>query len=481
MALNARLTRVIREVRRWRSGAADPIPVDPDLHPSDWRHLSAEIQAIIDGRGGPVTARRRARTVGLTYETLSPSGRLRFFEHLAADHGHDDAAVDRAIDRVVAAAPGERRATEADLRRVLRPGHEVLLRLLAGQAGGLAFLVALRADLLPHRRGSPELSALDDEVRQILENWFDVGLLRLERLTWDTSAAFLEKLIQYEAVHAIESWDDLKRRLGPGRRCYAFIHPAMPDDPLIFVEVALTKDIPDRLGPLLHRIPPDDGTADEAVAKAQREEERAETAVFYSISNCHRGLAGVSLGDFLIKSVAEELSTELTNLRTFATLSPLPGFRAWLRDWDDERGPLPSLEADADPDDPEVGARLLHELVAGPPRGPDDPEMEALRPVLCHLAARYVTEVGPGGRAIDPVAHFHLSNGAIVERINWMANPNPVGWDRGLCLMVNYRYDLKTIERNHDRYVVDGEVTMADDVRSLVQPPTSGDGRRRRR
>jgi malonyl-CoA decarboxylase len=179
MALNARLTRVLREVRRWRSGADDPIPVDPDLHPSDWRHLSSEIQAIIEGRGGPVTARRRARTVGLTYETLSPPGQLRFFEYLAGEFGHDDHAVDRAMDRVMAAAPEQRRAAEEDLRRALRPGHESLLRLLAGQSGGLAFLVSLRTDLLAHRRRSPELTALDRELRQVLENWFDVGLLRL--------------------------------------------------------------------------------------------------------------------------------------------------------------------------------------------------------------------------------------------------------------------------------------------------------------
>jgi malonyl-CoA decarboxylase len=459
------------------------LQVDPDLGASDLRRLSTEIEGVIEARGGLAAARRRARTIGLTYATLSPLGQQRFFEHLATAHDRDRAAVDRAIDAVLAAGDGaDRRRSESELRRVLRPGHETLLRRLAGQDGGLAFLVELRADLLDHRRRSPELASLDTELHQILENWFDVGLLELVRLTWDTSASLLEKLIVYEAVHAIESWDDLKRRLGPGRRCYAFVHPAMPDDPLIFVEVALTEGTPARLDPLLEPGVADDQSGD-GPGSAPLPEDRADTAVFYSISNCHRGLAGVSLGDFLIKSVAEELSAELTGLRTHVTLSPLPGFRAWLADQaeaGDEReaGPVPLSEVDPDPDadEDELWSRL-GALVDGPPRARDDVELERLRPAILHLAARYVTGLRPDGRAIDPVANFHLSNGARVERLNWMANPTSTGWERGLGLMVNYRYDLRTIEDNHQRYVGDHRVTVGDEVRSLLEP-RSGDRRR---
>lgn len=489
MPLNTRLTRVWREVRRWRGGGDAPLSVEPDLDPGDLRRLSAEIDAVIETRGGLAGSRRRARTVGLTYATLSQTGRQRFFEHLATRHDRDHEAVDRAIDAVQAATePADRRAAESELRRVLRPGHETLLRRLAGQDGGLDFLVKLRADLLPHRRSSPELAALDAELRQILENWFDVGLLELVRLTWDTSASLLERLIEYEAVHAIESWDDLKRRLGPRRRCYAFLHPGMPDDPLIFVEVALTQGIPDRLDPLLEPV-----TAAEAAAggKAQPSEDRTDTAVFYSISNCHAGLAGVSLGDFLIKSVAEELSAELSNLRTFVTLSPLPGFRTWLGDLlgdEDARrelaipmtqpDPPAGSEEDGDRDGEERTWAAIRDLLDGERPGRDSPDLERLRPVLAHLAARYVSSARPDARAVDPVAHFHLSNGARVERLNWMANPSPTGWERSLGLMVNYRYDLSTIEENHDAYVGSGRITLGDDVRDLVEA-RSTDNRRR--
>lgn len=493
MPLNARLTRVLREVRRWRGqGADDPIAVDPDLEPSDLRRLSAEIEAAIGNRGGLAAARRRARTIGLTYATLSPLGRERFFDHLATAHDRDRSTVDRAIEAVAEAPdPDARHAAEDELRAVLRPGREGLLRRLGSQPGGLDFLVKLRADLLPHRRRTAQLSSLDAEFRHLLETWFDVGLLELVRLTWDTPACLLERLIEYEAVHAIESWDDLKRRLGPGRRCYAFLHPGMPDDPLIFVEVALTEGIPDQLGPLIEPIEGGDGRDAGPTNAAWPTEGRADTAVFYSISNCHRGLAGVSLGDFLIKSVAEELSAELTGLKTFVTLSPLPGFRSWLIETiaagdDREAGPidLASLVAQA----PGSGAggpiseaaiwRRLGELVEAGPRAPGDDEMEELRPVVSHLAARYITATRPDGRAVDPVAHFHLSNGARIERLNWMANPSPTGWDRGLGMMVNYRYNLRTIEDNHERYVGSGELTVGDEVQAVLEP-RSGDGRRR--
>lgn len=475
MALNSRLTRVLRGVRRWRGQTADaPIPIDPDLPDADWRHIAAEIDAAVATKGGPVAARRRARTIGLTYDSLSETGKLRFFQKLATDYDHNDAAVDQAMDAVIHADdPGQRRKAEAVLRARLQPKREVLLSRMAGQDGGLPFIIELRADLLPHRRSSPELAALDADLRQILANWFDVGLLRLERLTWDTPASFLEKLIEYEAVHAIESWDDLKHRLGPGRRCYAFVHPAMPDDPLIFVEVALTKNIARELGPLLELDEPD-GQSPGSDATEELDEQSFDTAIFYSISNCHVGLGGVSLGDFLIKSVAEELAAELSDLKNFATLSPIPGFRGWLQEAlaDNASGTrsidLAPAGGSADESDPSELLADLQTVVAGPPLTADDPVMARLKPVLLQLVARYLLEPTSSGRTADPVAHFHLSNGAQVEYVNWMANPNAVGWERGLAMMVNYRYELKAIERNHDRYLNDREIAASDAVRKLT-------------
>ena len=472
MVLNEQFSRVLRGVRRWRGSSDDQaIPVHPDLPDADWRHLSAEIDASVATKGGPVAARRRARTIGLTYESLSQDGRLRFLDKLAAHYGHNDAEVDRAMDAVFRAnGPEDRRAAETELRAKLQPRRELLLRRLASQEGGLPFLISLRADLLRYRKledhkDSAELSALDGELRQILTEWFDVGMLRLEQLTWDTPAAFLEKLIEYEAVHAIESWDDLKHRLGPGRRCYAFVHPVMPDDPLIFVEVALTKDIARGLEPLLaaDSNPSEDPAFDEA---------DFDTAIFYSISNCQRGLAGVSLGDFLIKSVAEKLGSELPGIKSFATLSPIPGFRGWLRDGLDagslDDGTLSQLRTD---DGQAPTTDQLSALVDGAVRPDGDPELERHKPVLLHLMARYLLSERRGARAIDPVAHFHLSNGARVELINWQANPNPVSWDRGLGMMVNYRYELKHIEQNHDSYVSDGVVAASDKVKQLLELP----------
>ncbi|MEM7273415.1 MAG: malonyl-CoA decarboxylase [Actinomycetota bacterium] len=465
MVFSSGITRVLDGVRRRRGLVTDtPIPVPPDLPDGGWKRLRTEIDATVETKGGPVAARRRARKIGLTYDGLSDTGRRRFLTRLGEEYGTDDAEVDRAMAAVGDAMAGdERRRAEAELRARLRPPRETLLRRFAGLDGGLPFLIRMRADALPHRRESPAMAAVEQDLRMLLEGWFDVGLLRLERLTWDTPAAFLEKLIEYEAVHAIESWADLKHRLGPGRRCYAFVHPAMPDDPLIFVEVALTKDIARELSPLL--------LGDEQTEPV--DEADADTAIFYSISNCHAGLAGVSLGDFLIKSVVEELSDELRGLRAFATLSPIPGFRRWLEqgledgsialDQPDDDGPADQSVATAD-------TAALRALAGGPLPPGDDPQLAVWREPLLRLMARYLLEARhPGGnRAADPVAHFHLSNGARVEYLNWRANPGPVGWERGLGMMVNYRYSLRDIERNHDRYLETGEVAANDAVRKLL-------------
>ncbi len=479
MALNDQLNRVLRGVRRWRGNSGEAIPVHPDLPDGDWRHLTAEIDATVEMKGGPVAARRRARIIGGTYERLSPAGRLNFFRNLARDYDHDDRVVDQAMDAVFRAKnPDERRTAEAELRTKLAPRRESLFRTMAGLDGGLPFLISLRADLLAHRKDSTELGALDGELRDILTGWFDVGLLQLERITWDTPASFLEKLIEYEAVHAIESWDDLKHRLGPGRRCYAFVHPGMPDDPLIFVEVALTKDIARSLEPLLAMN--DDADASESSSIATEiDEAELDPAIFYSISHCHRGLAGVSLGDFLIKSVVEELSAELANLKTFATLSPIPGFRGWLQGQlegglGEDLGDLSAFYGSGGLaiDGEELAARL-RTLADGDVPDRADSELDALKPVLLQLVARYLVETRRRSRATDPVAHFHLSNGARVEYLNWMGNPNQVGWERGLAMMVNYRYEVKAIERNHDRYVNESEVVASDAVRKLLEPPKS--------
>ena len=421
-----RLERMVRQVRNWRSpGPSNHLQIDPSL--SDDRALRRTIDDCLAARGGEVAARKRAQQIGTSFLDLDTTGRRRFFELLVSDYSHDDVAIDLAAAELAAAEnDGQRTIAIRTLRAATQPRYEALLERFISFDGGLPFLIDLREELMEHRRSSLALETLDHDLRRMLERWFDVGLLRLERLTWDTPAALLEKLIDYEAVHAIESWADLRGRLGPGRRCYAFLHPAMPDEPLIFVEVALERGIPSSVRDIL------DHEAERFVAT------EADTAVFYSISNCHRGLAGVSLGDFLIKRVVEQLAAELPNLKHFVTLSPLPGFRQW---------------AEQQPECPPIS---------------DAPDQDADRETFLALAARYLAVEKRKERALDPVAHFHLSNGARIERLHWWANPTATGWDRGVGMMVNYYYERRSIEENRDRYVQAGDVVVSDAIRKLA-------------
>lgn len=455
---------MLRQVRRWRgSTPSERLSLDAALPDNDIKKLRRTIDDCIEGRGGEVAARRRATAIGAAFSDLDPVGRRRFFDLLANEYDHEDDEVDLAISKVVQATePDQRRRAERELLQTLQPRRERLLRRFVGIDGGLPFLIDLREELLPHRKATGSLGAVDEDLRNILTSWFDVALLRLERIEWSSAASTLEKLIEYEAVHAIESWEDLKGRLGPDRRCYGYFHPSMPGEPIIFVEVALTKGIARDLPPLL-----DHDDAD------RLESTDADTAIFYSISNCHQGLAGVSLGDLLIKRVVEELSATLPNLTTFSTLSPIPGFRTWLQQQVDDDTAHEELLIEEErtsiaPDDPARAIERLASLAtaASPPSAET---LEPFRPALLRLAARYLTVERRGSRALDPVANFHLSNGSRVEQINWRANPGLAGWERGMGMMVNYRYVPDSIESNHDKYVMDGSIETASEVERLLR------------
>lgn len=460
-----RFERMVTQVKRWRStDGTDPIAVSPSLPDGDLKRLRRMIDECISDRGGELAARRRATAIGGTFLELDEEGRKNFFRLLADHYDHDDTEVDQAIDNVLRARDGDqRREAERQLAVTLRPKRERLLRRFVGLDGGLQFLVDLREELLVHRKADGAMAALDDDLRTVLAGWFDIAFLELRRLSWETPAALLEKLIDYEAVHAIESWDDLRGRLGARRRCYAYLHPMMPGEPLIFVEVALTKGIADSLTDLLdHGAEPID-------------RDNVDTAIFYSISNCQNGLRGVSLGDFLIKRVVEELTAELPNLKTFATLSPIPGFRTWLLDNvkpDPTTGESSAITIDpaeavwVAPNAPESAAAQLVAL-ASRTAPPSADELDKWKPVLTRLAAQYLVDERRGRRALDPVAHFHLSNGARVEQLNWRANPGQSGWERGLGMMVNYRYVLKTIEENHDQYVGEGQIDRSPEIEKI--------------
>jgi len=432
-------------------------PLRPDLPPEDADRLRAQFRDCVEARGGEVSARGRAAALGRTFLELSPAGRRRFLEILAVDFDTDKAAVDAAIAELNAAQDAKaRRAAERALRQVLLPPRRRLLTHFNALPQGVKFLVDLRAELIQMARGDSTLGLLEDDLKGLLSAWFDVDFLELNRITWQSPAALLEKLMIYEAVHEIRDWSDLKNRLDSDRRLFAFFHPRMPQEPLIFVEVALVKGMSASVQELLDPHAPltDPGAAD--------------TAIFYSISNAQKGLAGISFGNFLIKRVVDNLAAEFKGLKTFATLSPVPGFRAWLEGRIAAEGEALLLPAErrtlaALGDGADIAALLDAEGWV------DDEVIAAVKPPLMRLCARYLVNERAGvRRALDPVAHFHLSNGARIERLNWQADLSPKGLKQAAGMMVNYIYRLDRIEGNHEAYTGEGKVAVSSSLRALA-------------
>jgi malonyl-CoA decarboxylase len=421
--------------------------------------VEAQIHACLHGRGGEVSARNRAAKLAETYLSLDPAGRRDLLRTLAGYDSDPEALAGAYAAVQHAADPAERAAAQAALRQALEPPRLRLLTQFTSIPDGRKFLVDLREFLLAHRKNDKLLAALESDLRGLLAAWFDIGFLELQRIDWSSPAALLEKLVGYEAVHEIKSWRDLKNRLDSDRRCYAFFHPRMPGEPLIFVEVALVKGLAGSVQKLLDEKAP------------VLDPRAADTAIFYSISNCQRGLAGISFGNFLIKRVAEELSGEFRNLKTFATLSPMPGFRRWLD---------PKLAADEPGLLTEGEAQALASVVPGPASAAlrdilnrrgfwrDPALLRAVEPALLRLGAQYLLRESNGKRALDPVAHFHLSNGARVERISIGADTSDKGMKTSATMMVNYLYDLGKIEDWHEDYAGEGRRNAAAAVRRLL-------------
>jgi malonyl-CoA decarboxylase len=423
--------------------------------------LEAQMHACLAGRGGEVSARNRAAKLAQTYLAQDEAGRKHFLRTLAGFDSDPD-AVASAYSKVQAASdPAERATAKAALRRALEPPRLKLLTQFTSIPDGRKFLVDLRGSLLKMRGSDKLLTALDADLRGLLGAWFDIGFLELQRIDWNSPAALLEKLVSYEAVHAIRSWRDLKNRLDSDRRCYAFFHPRMPGEPLIFVEVALVKGLSGSVQDLLDEKAP------------VQDPSQADTAIFYSISNCQSGLAGISFGNFLIKRVVEELSGEFRNLKTFATLSPIPDLRRWLDPLlakgeprllsDEESASLISAFA------AETGGAALAGIIGKRHWWRDAALRKAAEPVLTRLAARYLLVEANGKRAKDPVAHFHLSNGARVERLNMGGDTSDKGAKESATFMVNYLYDPAKIEDWHEDYAGEGKRNASTSVRKLAR------------
>ena len=377
-----------------------------------------------------------------------------FFDYLAKDLSPDPQAVLRCAQAYAAQRDA---ASLISLVQAAEPPRQELLRRLNRTPGGTACILRLRRELLARLRKQPELMALESDFLHLLSSWFNPGFLKMQRVDWNSPAQLLEKIIHHEAVHEIDGWDDLRRRLQPDRRCFAFFHPQLPGEPLIFVEVALLPEIPAAIAPLIDK------------ASTPLNPDRFRVAAFYSISNCEPGLRGVSLGNFLIKSVAEHLQRELPRLRTFCTLSPIPGLAAWLLS-DPDLHALPGIRK-ATADELEEAREALRAVTGGPltplQLGATHERLdEELQAALMSLAAAYLLYVSPtpGG---DPVARFHLDNGARLERINWHGNPSAKGLKQAFGLMVNYLYDLDKIEASHEKFK-QGEVARSRAVHTLM-------------
>jgi malonyl-CoA decarboxylase len=403
--------------------AAAPLPLAQTL-----------AQALLSRRG-EASGAAIATELLTAWRALDGQGRLDFARFLSQGFRPDAAQLTAAFE-AWRADPSP--TTEERLARLAEPPRQELLRRMNLAPGATASLIDLRQSLFSQLKNEPALLPLESDLRHLLASWFNRGFLELRRIDWQTPAATLEKLIAYEAVHEIQGWDDLRRRLDADRRCFAFFHPALPGEPLIFVEVALVKGLAAAVQPLLDR------------AGTERTPKDADTAIFYSISNCQEGLRGISFGNFLIKQVVEELRAELPQLSRFATLSPVPGFRRW-------------LERDAPEAVPQDDWRN------------DAAQAEAMRPRLLHHCARFLTQSQDGRGPADPVARFHLGNGARLERINWLANTAPRGLRESFGVMVNYQYDLAFIEANHEAFANDGTVARSRTVEALLTPPPEPD------
>ena len=433
----------------------------------DLQRLVEECRQLLTERGEANSVAIAQRAIEY-YQLLTPDSAKEFFAVLAAEYDPDPGEVLKLAERYAVSRSPE---NLIELARAAEPPRQELLRRLNRAPQGTATIVAMRAQLLQRLRQEKRLSAVDADFEHLLSSWFNPGFLRLERVDWTSPARLLEQIIQHEAVHEIDGWSDLRRRLEPDRRCFAFFHPVLPDEPLIFVEVALLPQMPAAIAPLLDRRHP-----------ADQDSKNFKVAAFYSISNCQPGLRGINLGNFLIKRVAEKLHEEFPRLKTFCTLSPIPSFVTWLGKVEAIESPRLKPSAIAALNTALAELRSVHGkdlarlamLLAAPSEqeqggrnAAEAAAREADQARLLSLCAFYLWNTNDGeDTPSDPVARFHLNNGARLERINFAADLSRKGLRQSCGLMVNYLYDLDQVEANHERFV-GGEVNASRAVRGL--------------
>ena len=397
-----------------------------------------ELLKKLMGTVGEVSGIVTARQVLDHYSALENELKLEFFKSLERNFNAEERLVEEAFEKY------KKNPSSANLNalsKVAEPQRHELLRRLNSTPDATHNLVSMRNDLLGYLKAHPELQSVDDDFVRLFSSWFGRGFLVLQTINWSTSAAILDRIIRYEAVHEIKDWDDLRSRIEPSnRRCFAFFHPALADEPLIFVEVALTKEIPNSIDSILQ----DRDVRDNEVAEYK-------TATFYSISNCQPGLKNISFGNFLIKQVVQELQVEFPSIKKFVTLSPIPGFHEWLNDSNDSKGAeLADLTE-------EIKRLSLSADV-----------IESNGEVIKKGAFNYLLRAKKGKYPLDPVARFHLGNGASIHQLNEGADLSEKGISQSRGTMVNYLYDLNHIEENHEAYATEGGIEYSDKLKSLL-------------
>ncbi|MGL9759168.1 MAG: malonyl-CoA decarboxylase [Wolbachia sp.] len=443
--------KAVRSFFKILGGVADAVRswvgnISPDLNNSrDIDSLVLKMNECLNPKGGEVSARKNAVSLGNLYLSLSEKGKIKFLQTLAEKFNPNKAEIDEKIKEYKENQnPELNYKFEQGLIKILESPRSKILKQFISLPEGLKFIVDVRSDVLKLKSQYKSLNPLENELKSILYTWFDVDLLDLHQITWDSPASLLEKLIKYEAVHKISSWGDLKNRLG---LCFAFFHYKIPNEPLIFVEVALMDKIADSIQHLL----------DESVPSS--DPSSASTAIFYSISNTQAGLSGISLGNFLIKRVVEKLSQEFKSIKTYATLSPIPGFTKWLKE---------NLNQDVTLLDKlnikQSSAEILESIKT-------NVECEGeVKQCLLKLCTHYLLKLkSNNGSAYDPVAHFHLSNGASIKQLNWMADTSEKGISQSAGMMVNYLYELPKIDNNHENYMVNKVISCSKKVSSMLK------------
>lgn len=397
---------------------------------------------------GEATSAALAFDIVKTYCNLNKDERIHFYDALASDFDLD---IDALIEAATAYKSQQSQEAFRELISKSESMRQELFRRINQAQEGTALLVNLRAEVLSNLQAHPNWLVIDLDLIHLLSSWFNRGFLRVKRIDWRSPAIILEKLMKYESVHTMAGWDDLHRRLADDRRCYAFFHPVLQDEPLIFVEVALVKGLANSISTILN------------IDTTVRSVDTADTAIFYSINNCQKGLKGISFGDFLIKQVVSEIQKDIPNIKSFATLSPVPGFRNWLSE---EVVNKDSTVLDND------AQQLIMELEQIDWLS-DKYICENLSPILTALCAHYLSEVTRNGKPLDPVARFHLHNGAQLNQINWLGDQSQNGIDQSFGILVNYVYDIAAIERNHEDYVHHGRMSISGTVKKLSKNVTA--------